>query len=310
MTNSVTFARLLLAVVTASSLSTSQSIAQNQNGAAAGGDSAAAKPAGSRRFRSEPRRASELMGYTVKNENAEELGSVKDLVIDTRSGRVGFVIVSTGGFAGIGAKLKAVPTTALSPATMLENTLALDITADRWEKAPSFTKGQLASLGYPRQARKLNQYYGQPTTEPPQTTDKPSSLTPTGRTAKKAGGLYLASDLTGRKVVNEQDQSVGEITDLLVDLKKPDVSFALLEPGSFITSGNESAKGGLFAIPMTAFIPGPKDKKFISDLTPGDFQQAGPLNADSWATATPGGSSPRIFRCRTNEQGQAAVTGQ
>src|SRR5689334_3947743 len=47
-------------------------------------------------------KASDLIGMTIKNNQNEKLGKVEDLAVDVESGRVVQVILSTGGFLGIG----------------------------------------------------------------------------------------------------------------------------------------------------------------------------------------------------------------
>ena len=54
-------------------------------------------------------RTSKLSGMNVKNHNGDELGEVKDLVIDVNSGKVVYAALSVGGVLGIGDKLFAVP---------------------------------------------------------------------------------------------------------------------------------------------------------------------------------------------------------
>src|SRR5690606_1504169 len=54
-------------------------------------------------------RISELMGLQVRNHQAEDLGNIEDVVIDSKTGQVRYVAVSMGGFLGIGDSLFAVP---------------------------------------------------------------------------------------------------------------------------------------------------------------------------------------------------------
>ena len=54
-------------------------------------------------------RASKLIGSEVKNAQGENLGEIKDLVIDVNHGRVHYAILSFGGFLGMGDKLFAFP---------------------------------------------------------------------------------------------------------------------------------------------------------------------------------------------------------
>ncbi len=241
---------------------------------------------------------SELMGYTVENQMGEKLGLVKNMVIDTRSGWLDFVIVSSGGLIGLGSKLRAVPASALSPATAIYRTLAIDITVDRWKSAPTFSNGQLASLSNPAHVRRIYQYYGRPW--PP---GEDPALPATGRESGTTRSPELASDLIEKNVVNARDQDVGRVVDLLVNLKKPQITFAILKPAFLITSTDQSAKNPLFAVPVYAFNSSKKHRKLVLEATAGEFRQAPPLNADGWRTAAPGPGSPRIFRYQTNDSG-------
>jgi sporulation protein YlmC with PRC-barrel domain len=58
-------------------------------------------------------RASKIIGTKVKNPNGENLGDIKDLVIDPENGQVVYGVVSFGGILGIGDKLFAIPWDAL-----------------------------------------------------------------------------------------------------------------------------------------------------------------------------------------------------
>src|SRR5690348_29699 len=58
--------------------------------------------------------AATLTGDRVRNPAGEDLGKVEEIMIDVASGRVAYVVVSFGGFLGIGDKLFAVPWRALS----------------------------------------------------------------------------------------------------------------------------------------------------------------------------------------------------
>ena len=163
------------------------------------------------------------------------------------------------------------------------------------ERRHFFSKEPLEVLNKPAQARWLSQYYGQNWPEQSRTASNDHSFTPTGRDPEKKANLRLITDLKGKMVKTEQDENVGKIAGFLVDFKNPDFTFALLEPASFIRSKDLSAKHGLFAVPMSAFITGAKENEIISDLTPGQFEDAKPFTAENWTTAS-GSRPPPIFR--------------
>ena len=59
-------------------------------------------------------KASKLIGMQVKNKQGEDLGKIKDLVIDLDSGKAAYAVLSAGGALGVGGKLVAVPVQALT----------------------------------------------------------------------------------------------------------------------------------------------------------------------------------------------------
>lgn len=83
--------------------------------------------------------ASSLKGTKVRNASDEDLGDIEDLMINTADGSVEYVVVSFGGFLGMGDKLFAVPMQAFSIDTNNEH-MILNETKDRLKNAPGFDK--------------------------------------------------------------------------------------------------------------------------------------------------------------------------
>ncbi len=102
-----------------------------------------------------PYEASEILGTHMMNRQGEDLGRISNLVLDTR-GRVSFVILAHGGFLRIGEKLTPVPFGALSYDT--EKHLVLDITREKLESAPVFSRKTLGDLQW---AKEVYRYFGQ-----------------------------------------------------------------------------------------------------------------------------------------------------
>ena len=103
-------------------------------------------------------RASKLMGTAVKNLQDEKLGKVENFMVDLPAGRILVVVVSSGGFLGLGDELSAVPPTALHYNTEL-STLLLDSTKDALTKAPHFKAGQWPEVGQPAYAEGVYRAY-------------------------------------------------------------------------------------------------------------------------------------------------------
>lgn len=85
------------------------------------------------------RRLSSLVGAKVQSPTGESLGDIKDVIIDWKSGKVQYSVLSFGGVLGIGDKLFAVPSTALTSKPDTKE-LVLPIDKQRLKDAPGFSK--------------------------------------------------------------------------------------------------------------------------------------------------------------------------
>ena len=104
--------------------------------------------------------ADTLKGDSVQNLAGEDLGKIKDIMIDVRSGRVAYAVLSKGGILGIGDKLFAIPWSAL----MLDATrkcFVLDVSKDLMDKAPGFDKDHWPAMADLSWATQIHTYYGQ-----------------------------------------------------------------------------------------------------------------------------------------------------
>jgi sporulation protein YlmC with PRC-barrel domain len=83
--------------------------------------------------------ATTIIGNKVVNPEGEQLGSIKELMIDLDDGQIAYVVLSFGGFLGRGDKLFAIPLEAL----MFDNenhTVILDLDKEVLKNAPGFDK--------------------------------------------------------------------------------------------------------------------------------------------------------------------------
>ena len=80
-----------------------------------------------------------LIGTSVKNRQGENLGDLKEIMVDTNSGRVAYAVLSFGGFLGLGDKYFAIPWDAFTVNTS-DETLILNVDKERLENAPGFDK--------------------------------------------------------------------------------------------------------------------------------------------------------------------------
>jgi hyperosmotically inducible periplasmic protein len=93
-------------------------------------------------------KASDIIGMTVKNRQDETLGKVSDLAVDLESGRIVVVVISSGGFLGMGQDLSAVPPTALAFNTERDG-LELDTNKEQLGAAPRFKSNEWPDFAEP-----------------------------------------------------------------------------------------------------------------------------------------------------------------
>lgn len=105
--------------------------------------------------------ASSLEGDDVYNHLDEDLGTIKEIMIDVHSGRVAYAVLSSGGFLGMGGKLFAIPWSALT-LDINRKCFILNVEADRLKNAPGFDKDHWPSMADLSWANEVHAYYGQP----------------------------------------------------------------------------------------------------------------------------------------------------
>ena len=105
-------------------------------------------------------KASDLIGMTVNNYQNEKLGKVSDLAVDVESGRIVQVILSTGGFIGIGDTLTAVPPGALHH-DVAQKVLHLDANKEKVKGGPAFQSANWAECCDSNHLSAVYGYYGE-----------------------------------------------------------------------------------------------------------------------------------------------------
>jgi sporulation protein YlmC with PRC-barrel domain len=93
-------------------------------------------------------KASKIMGTSVKNQKNEQLGKVENFTVDFAAGRIVAVIISSGGFLGMGDELSAVPPSALK-FNAEHDTLQLDATKESLASSPHFKANEWPDLSQP-----------------------------------------------------------------------------------------------------------------------------------------------------------------
>jgi sporulation protein YlmC with PRC-barrel domain len=102
--------------------------------------------------------ATTLNGDKVVNQVGEDLGKIDDIMIDTKTGRVAYAVLSFGGFLGLGDKLFAIPWSRLS---LDEDRKVFILNIDRatLENAPGFDKDNWPDMADRTWGSEIHTYY-------------------------------------------------------------------------------------------------------------------------------------------------------
>lgn len=95
--------------------------------------------------------------------------------------------------------------------------------------------------------------------------------------ARQAAGDMRASKLIGTQVRNPQDENLGKIDDLVVDVNNERVAYAVLAFGGALGMGDK-----LFAYPMSVFRPTADGKELVLNLDKDKLRQAPGFERKNW----------------------------
>jgi hypothetical protein len=112
-------------------------------------------------FSSLPTKASSIIGTDVVNAKGDNLGEIKEVVIDPETGRVAYAVVAFGGFLSMGEKLFAIPFSAFK-FDQDDNKYVLNVTKERLEKAPGFDADAWPLMTDEKWNREVYKYYERP----------------------------------------------------------------------------------------------------------------------------------------------------
>jgi sporulation protein YlmC with PRC-barrel domain len=215
-------------------------------------------------------KVSDLLGRDVHGSDEQKLGTLNDLVVDTRSGKITHAVVASGGILGFGANLRAVPIDAVRHG---EDRFHVNVSESRWEQAPVITREQLLNLNQENRIQELASFYGEQ-----QPGQQSQSGLPQASDRASPGQIALASDIRG-KDVRQGDQKIGSIDDLIVRFESRSVSALFDAETDFAGSDQE------FLVPLARFQNFGSDDGLTAQLSRDDFTRATPMSGDAMGGA-------------------------
>lgn len=99
-----------------------------------------------------------------------------------------------------------------------------------------------------------------------------------GANGKQAGGSLLSADtISGDDVCNLQDEDLGTIQDLMLDVNEGKIRYAVLASGGFLGMGDR-----LFAVPWKALKQDKENHRFLLDVDVERLKNAPGFDKDNW----------------------------
>jgi sporulation protein YlmC with PRC-barrel domain len=103
--------------------------------------------------------ASEVIGMTIKNDKNEEVGTIKDLVIDAKTGEVLYAVMDLGEYVDVQNKVFVMPWTVLRPNFGPNPYVTLGVPRTVLTQAPNWTLTDFRRARYATWAPQVNRYY-------------------------------------------------------------------------------------------------------------------------------------------------------
>ena len=107
--------------------------------------------------------------------------------------------------------------------------------------------------------------------------NQPNADHPAGSPLQAGASLLSATSIAGDEVRNLQDESLGKIQDLMIDVGEGRIRYAVLSSGGFLGMGDR-----LFAVPWKALRLDSENKRFTLDADAERVKNAPGFDKDKW----------------------------
>jgi sporulation protein YlmC with PRC-barrel domain len=222
--------------------------------------------------------ASTIKGDKVVNREGDQIGKIEELMLDLQAGRIGYAVLSFGGFLGMGDKLFAIPWNGFK-LKLHDHAFLLDIDKEVLERAEGFDRDRWP-INDRHWVSSMYLYYGyQPYWQTEVQREESEEVeSRAGDMAARDNPEFLsAGTITGDKVVNRDGDHIGRIKELMLDLQDGNVAYAVILHGGVLGIGIK-----LFAIPWQALSLRVHEHAFILDIPEETFEKAESFDKNRW----------------------------
>ncbi|HVT90195.1 MAG TPA: PRC-barrel domain-containing protein [Tepidisphaeraceae bacterium] len=228
-------------------------------------------------------RAYSMLGMNVYNEKGEKLGEINDLVLNGGQNQISYAVLSYGGVLGIGDKLFAIPWSMLEHKSLEKDRVFLNVDTDKLAKAPGFNKKQWPDAADTAYWNEVSTYYRSGEAVPARA-EVPPNMSPgianiNGNVRQEKGIAWSrkVSAVIGADVKNQQDESLGDINDLVLDTNTGKVQYAVLSFGGWLGMGDK-----LFAVPIQSLQTASGKETFILNVSKDRLKTAPGFAKKAW----------------------------
>lgn len=102
--------------------------------------------------------ADDMVGVEIRNPQNEKLGKIEAIMLDKMQGKITYVVLSYGGFLGMGDKLFAIPWSMFSY-DHFNDMFMLAMDKETLEKSPGFDKDNWPDMSSPLWSSSIHNYY-------------------------------------------------------------------------------------------------------------------------------------------------------
>lgn len=113
-------------------------------------------------------RGSDILNAKVFSQQGEELGHVRDFLLEPKTGNISHAVLGMGGWQGIGEKFAIVPWNLIKQDQQKAENYILQADREKFRTAPTFERDQWATVLQPGYLTKVQQHFSAPSVQPPQ----------------------------------------------------------------------------------------------------------------------------------------------